>query len=223
LLPQDLSAQILDLGCGLGQFLYFLKVQGYINHVGIDIGTEQVEFCRQQISSQVEQVTNSETYLLARECRFDAIVAIDVLEHLEDDELYNVLMAVKAALAPGGRFIVSVPNAACVTSLVTRYGDLTHCRLFTEGSLSQLFQTIGFVDLQMLPNEKKVIHSFHSRLGRWLWRQRERIARWIMAELYRHIMEGAIPRVATINLIGVGNKPRQKTDDVPANESTTYR
>src|SRR5438445_12979718 len=37
-LPDDRKAKILDLGCGMGHFLYFLKQAGYANHWGIAIG-----------------------------------------------------------------------------------------------------------------------------------------------------------------------------------------
>jgi hypothetical protein len=79
-----------------------------------------------------------------------------VLEHLADDELWQGLSATKEALTPGGRLIVSVPNASCLTALMTRYGDLTHRRLFTEGSMGQLLQAVGFRDIEMFPNEKEL-------------------------------------------------------------------
>jgi len=209
LLPAARDARIVEVGCGLGHFLHFLKSEGYANHWGIDIGREQIDFCRENVTPQVSLVPNTAAFLDERRGQYDAIVFLDVLEHLEDDLLLVILKAAKEALVPGGRVIVSVPNAACVTALMTRYGDLTHRRLFTEGSLSQLFRTVGFTGVEMLPNEKKVIHSFRSRPERWLWGLRDRLVRWLLAEFYRHLMEGAIPRVQTINLIGVGRRPER--------------
>src|SRR5258708_2240816 len=52
LLPADKSTRILEVGCGLGQFLYFLKEQGYKNHSGIDIGKEQIDLCRQHVTEK---------------------------------------------------------------------------------------------------------------------------------------------------------------------------
>src|SRR4051812_37311495 len=51
LLPADKNAKILDIGCGLGHFLYFLKSEGYVNHWGIDLGSEQIHQCREKITS----------------------------------------------------------------------------------------------------------------------------------------------------------------------------
>lgn len=207
LLPADKGAPILEVGCGMGHFLYFLQAQGYVNHWGIDIGKEQINHCREHVTQQVSLVSDTASYLLERKGQYHAIVFLDVLEHLEDDNLWEILGGAKEALVPGGKVIVSVPNAACITSLMTLYGDLTHRRLFTEGSLGQLFRTLGYTNIEMLPNEKKVIRSFRSRRERWLWQLRDRFVRWLLANFYQHLMEGAIPYVQTINLIGVGVRP----------------
>jgi 2-polyprenyl-3-methyl-5-hydroxy-6-metoxy-1,4-benzoquinol methylase len=45
-LPADPSAPILDIGCGSGQLLYFLREQGYSQAVGIDRDQAQVEVGR---------------------------------------------------------------------------------------------------------------------------------------------------------------------------------
>jgi len=39
-LPIDKKARILDIGCGLGSFMIFLKNEGYENVYGIDISDE---------------------------------------------------------------------------------------------------------------------------------------------------------------------------------------
>src|SRR5688572_7586304 len=62
-LPENKSAHILDIGCGLGHLLYFLKEQGYVNHFGIDRGEEQIEICRQLATTNVENVSDVPTYL----------------------------------------------------------------------------------------------------------------------------------------------------------------
>jgi 2-polyprenyl-3-methyl-5-hydroxy-6-metoxy-1,4-benzoquinol methylase len=43
-LPKNKDARILDFGCGIGHFLYFLNKMGYSNFVGIDISPQQVAF-----------------------------------------------------------------------------------------------------------------------------------------------------------------------------------
>lgn len=206
LLPRDKNARILDVGCGLGFFLYFLKAEGYVNHKGIDIGQEQIDSCIREVTQQVELVPDTRSYLAGHQSSYDVIVINDVLEHLDEDELFPILEAARDALSLKGRLIVSVPNAACLTSLVTRYADMTHRRLFTEGSLTQLLLCAGFSQVQMLPREKKVIRSFHSRRERWSWELRDKFVRWLLSEFHLHLMEGSYPQVQTINLLGVAEK-----------------
>lgn len=45
-LPNEKDTRILDLGCGMGHFLYFLKANGYNNYLGIDFCDENIKFCR---------------------------------------------------------------------------------------------------------------------------------------------------------------------------------
>ncbi|MCR8454597.1 MAG: class I SAM-dependent methyltransferase [Crenarchaeota archaeon] len=52
-LPEDRDARILDIGCGMGHFLYFLKEEGYRNFLGVDISREQVNFVRKYITDKV--------------------------------------------------------------------------------------------------------------------------------------------------------------------------
>jgi 2-polyprenyl-3-methyl-5-hydroxy-6-metoxy-1,4-benzoquinol methylase len=205
-LPTDKSVPVLDVGCGIGTLLYFLKREGYVNHWGIDIGPEQVEACRRHVTENVELVTDTASYLRARAGYYGAIAFTDVLEHLEDEELFPILDAARVALRPNGRVLVAVPNAACITTLVTRYADLTHRRLFTEHSLNQLLVSAGFDRVEIVPHEKKVVRSFGSRFERWTWQLRDRFARWLLSELHLHLMEGSYPSVRTVNLLGIATK-----------------
>jgi 2-polyprenyl-3-methyl-5-hydroxy-6-metoxy-1,4-benzoquinol methylase len=216
-LPQERSARILDVGCGMGHLLYFLKHEGYENHQGIDVGPEQVEWCRTRVTDRVELVADTMRYLESRQGAYDAITCFDVLEHLDREVLLDTVIAIRGALAEGGRFVVKVPNAACITALMTRYGDLTHHRLFTEGSLSQLFKAAGFPRIDIHPDEYKPIREFPTRVHRWSWSLRDRAIRWWMAKCYDHLMEGANPRVQTINLLAIACKP---DPSAPATQAT---
>src|SRR5215813_10504113 len=62
-IPEEKDAHLLDIGCGTGHLLYFLKNQGFINHFGIDMGREQVEICRQLVTENVAHVTSTIDFL----------------------------------------------------------------------------------------------------------------------------------------------------------------
>lgn len=44
-LPKDKNAHILDLGCGMGHYIYALKKMGYCNVAGVDASESNVKFC----------------------------------------------------------------------------------------------------------------------------------------------------------------------------------
>lgn len=85
---------------------------------------------------------------------YDAVLALDVLEHLPD--AVRVLSALAGLLAPGGRLVVSVPNVAHWTVrfglLLGRFDyvetgilDRTHLRFFTRESLLAACADAGLV------------------------------------------------------------------------------
>jgi SAM-dependent methyltransferase len=71
--------------------------------------------------------------------RFDAIVAVNVIEHLEDD--VGVVQRLGALLKPGGRLLVYVP--ACPFAYGTMDAALGHFRRYTPESLGTLLRRAG--------------------------------------------------------------------------------
>jgi 2-polyprenyl-3-methyl-5-hydroxy-6-metoxy-1,4-benzoquinol methylase len=205
-LPENREAHILDIGCGFGHLLYFLKKQGYMNHFGIDIGEEQIEICRQLVTANVETASDVPVYLSGQPEKYETVFLFDVLEHIDDEDIFPLLDAIRTSLHAGGRLIISVPNAACFPNLITLYGDLTHRRLFTELSLKQLLLASGFSTVKVFPHEKKVIRSFRSRREKYMWQVRDKLVRWLLSEFHLHLMEGAYPEIQTVNILCVVEK-----------------
>ncbi len=136
-LPEDKTAKIVDVGCGSGQFIYFLNKHGYKNVIGIDLDDKQINFA-QRLGLNVK-CTSAYEYLKDYQYNLDLIVMLDILEHLTLEELFSLLELAYQALAPGGSIIVSVPNATSPTGLSTRFADITHETCFSPASLSQVF------------------------------------------------------------------------------------
>lgn len=205
-LPENKDAHLLDIGCGFGHLLYFLKQQGYANHFGIDRGEDQVEICRQMATANVEHVWDVPAFLSAQPDTYEAVFLFDVLEHIDNEEIFSLLDAIRNSLRSSGKLIISVPNAACFPALITRYADLTHKRLFSEYSLKQLLLTSGFSTVENFPYEKKVVRSFRSRREKYLWQMRDKFVRWLLSEFHLHLMEGSYPKIQTVNILCVAGK-----------------
>lgn len=95
---------VLDVGCGSGHFLNLLKSNGIIA-AGYEFNHEAAEVARangHNVLSDVELASIDDS--------FDAICTFQVLEHLA--EPLSFLKTINGLLKPGGKLILSVPDAA---------------------------------------------------------------------------------------------------------------
>jgi 2-polyprenyl-3-methyl-5-hydroxy-6-metoxy-1,4-benzoquinol methylase len=166
-MPRDKQANILDLGAGGGQFLYYLRKKGYSNYMGIDISAQQVEFCKKNVTDRVLEA-DAFQFLKGKQVTYDAIVANDVLEHIRKEDLPALLNMVKSCLKKKGVFIARVPNMSNPFSLNSRYCDFTHETGFTPRSLYQVLWLSGFRDIAILPPEKIRVRSLRNLVRRSL-------------------------------------------------------
>jgi len=141
-LPAAKNANILDLACGSGKTLFFLRENGYTNISGVDISAEQVALAR-QVTSDVTEGDILE-FLGNTSCKYDLIIAQDIVEHLGKNQVFEMLDACHTSLTPGGRLILSSPNAESPMFGSRRYGDFTHGICFTPAALSQVLEIAGF-------------------------------------------------------------------------------
>ncbi|HEX2861967.1 MAG TPA: class I SAM-dependent methyltransferase [Lacunisphaera sp.] len=141
-LPADRGIVILDVGCGRGYALAFLRDLGYTALTGVDSDPGQVEFARSR-NLPVTLVENTPELLRAHAARYDLILLMDVLEHIPVAQQTEFLSAVTGALRPGGKIIVTVPNASSPLGSYWRYVDLTHRIAFTIYSLHHALTLAG--------------------------------------------------------------------------------
>ena len=166
--PANRDANIVDLGCGSGALIGALKTLGYRNIRGFDASDEQVKLAHSLGRHEVLQGDLLQMLRL-QNADVDAVFALDVLEHLTRDELLVALDSVWAALRPGGRVIIHVPNAEGLHGMRMRYGDLTHELAFTPGSMQQALHICGFAYVRCY-EDRPVVHGVKSAIRALLWR-----------------------------------------------------
>jgi len=96
---------VLDIGCGMGHFLYYLSKKGYKNIKGIDICQEQVDAAKKIVPGDIRQIPDLKSYFAESGETFDMITMNDVLEHLDKKEILETLKMVRTSLNPSGIFI----------------------------------------------------------------------------------------------------------------------
>jgi len=198
-LPDDKKAEVLDVGCGTGHFLYYLNKKGYKNFLGLDISPQQVEFCKKNISENVK-LADAFEFLKDKEGIYAVIAAHDILEHVPKDKTLSFVRLIYESLKNEGVFILRVPNMSNPFSLDSRYRDFTHETGFTEKNLYQILWIAGFRDIQ-ISSTKIQIRSFRSRVRCLLVDLVHRLIKFLY-----YIQDFSVPKHLGKNLIVICKK-----------------
>jgi SAM-dependent methyltransferase len=168
-LPSDMSARILDFGCGDGILLSVAEKLGYGNLVGIDLSQALIERARGRTSAQLHCGDGMEFLRTSPDGAFGVIAAFDVFEHLTRPELLRTCREILRCLAPGGRLLLRVPNGASPLFGDNFYGDITHERPYTKESLTMVLAPLGFKEIEGM-EVAPVPHGLKSTIRAQLWK-----------------------------------------------------
>jgi 2-polyprenyl-3-methyl-5-hydroxy-6-metoxy-1,4-benzoquinol methylase len=152
------ARRVLDVGCGSGRFGAELKRMRGARVWGIECVPEAAR----QAEGRLDGVVTGDVLEALEQLPpepFDCIVCNDVLEHLVDPE--QALLRMGKRLASGGVIVASIPNVRHFRVLRDllfhkqwRYRDdgvldRTHLRFFTERSIRDTFERLGFEVLRL--------------------------------------------------------------------------
>ena len=98
--------RILDLGCGKGRFARALRDRG-ARVIGLDVSEAMLAGAHE---FELDCVCGSARRLPFRPGSFDAVIAIEVFEHLAPRGVDDVCAEVQRVLSPGGTFVVVDKN-----------------------------------------------------------------------------------------------------------------
>lgn len=163
------SMAFLELGCGTGAFLDYLRAKGVTRFLGIDHDPALAQVVPAGVRDHFACRDVWDMLADADAGPFDRVVALDVLEHFGPDEAVRLLAALRPRLAVGARMVIKVPNAACPWGLSYQFGDLTHRTAFSPLSIRQLADAAGFEVLSLYPQRQgsrrrlftdALVHSF---------------------------------------------------------------
>jgi len=155
------SGRLLEVGCGHGLLLDEARRRGY-DAEGLELSVDAARHARDALGLTVRETVLEDT-ALDGEC-YDAVLLIDVLEHLDDP--VAALERAGSLLAAGGALLIVTPDPSSLTARVAGarwWGYLpAHFCLIPRVTLRELIRARGLVLAEDVP----LVRSF--TLGYWL-------------------------------------------------------
>ncbi len=142
------SPRILDVACGRGNNLFFLREMGFRDVVGVDTNPKRIALAKELGLDARE--ADAFGWLAENEDSYDVITALDFLEHLPKEASLEFLTLCGKSLRPGGQLIVRTACADGPFGAASRYNDFTHHQAFTSGLLRELLKMKGFQRVTIL-------------------------------------------------------------------------
>lgn len=143
--PLPERARVLDVGCNAGELLHLFQLRGY-QPFGIEVSPGPAQYAEKLLGVPIWRGRVEDC--LPPDQRFDLVVLSHVLEHIHAPG--RLLARLRAALAPGGRLLVEVPNADDL--LLRAWGGVyrplcpgDHISFFDAPRLQRLLRDEGFV------------------------------------------------------------------------------
>jgi 2-polyprenyl-3-methyl-5-hydroxy-6-metoxy-1,4-benzoquinol methylase len=167
LLPSDKHAKVLEVGCGYGRYIKILSEMGYTDCYGVDLSSEQIAYAKTKLSLENVEQANALDWLVGKDQTYDCILGLDLLEHLNMEDLLTLGERIYKALKPGGIIILQVPNGMSPLNPII-YGDLTHVRAFTVRSMQQFLLLVGFGKKSYF-EIPPYVHGIRSAIQRAIW------------------------------------------------------
>ena len=134
------SKNLLDVGCGTGEFLLTCKNNGW-NISGVEPNNNAKTLAKQKLENGSSVEIFDDLNLIENE-QFDIITLWHVLEHVPNLEIY--ISKLKSLLKPDGVLIIAVPNfksfdASYYKNFWAAYDVPRHLWHFSQTSIQKLF------------------------------------------------------------------------------------
>ncbi|MFP3939300.1 MAG: class I SAM-dependent methyltransferase [Thermoanaerobaculia bacterium] len=166
-------AGVLEVGCGRGATGGLLQERFGCRVTGVELNPVVARAAREHLHRVVAGDFQRVSEDLVAAGPFDALVALELFEHLTEQERF--LEVARRLVRPGGRIVLSVPNVghhSIVTDLLAGRWDYvpigllcyTHFRFFTRHTLEDWLTRCGFRKFTILAQETALPEGWR-RLG----------------------------------------------------------
>jgi SAM-dependent methyltransferase len=101
-LQPRVGARILEIGCGPGTIVGYLP---RVEYLGFDLSSKYIEAARKRFPRAQFVCERVRGFSLAKHQSFDAVLALGILHHLDDQEAKQLFQIAHDALKSGGKLI----------------------------------------------------------------------------------------------------------------------
>lgn len=141
---------VLDIGCGRGEFLSLMKDNG-INAVGVDIYEPYVDYCNMK---DLSAVCGDGAEYLAHCGEVDGIFLGQVVEHLKIHQIVNICSAAYEKLPKGGCIVIETPNPTSLAIYTNAfYIDPSHVKPVHPMTMKYCLEKAGFTNTEIIYTE----------------------------------------------------------------------
>jgi 2-polyprenyl-3-methyl-5-hydroxy-6-metoxy-1,4-benzoquinol methylase len=141
------ARDVLDVGCGRGEFLELLR-ESNVPAIGVDVDGGMVAHCRSK-GLAVEQSDAFDFLAGLEPASLGGIFCAQMLEHLEAVDAIALVGLCARALRPEAALVIETPNPESLIVFSAFYQDLSHVRPYHPRSLIPLFRSHGFRDVDV--------------------------------------------------------------------------
>ena len=145
----------LDYGCGPGTFI---GNYSEIESVGVDISEIQIEYAKKKYGDRFLFRKVGDEELENLNYKFDSITMIELIEHLNDDEIIKILDKLYELLDSGGKIVLTTPNFRSFYSIIEMVVNLIgkvsykdqHINKFNQKKLINLLSKGKFTEINLI-------------------------------------------------------------------------
>ncbi len=104
---------ILDIGCFSGSFLGMLRSEQFGHQLGVDILSDQVSYAHRTYGNEFRSFRAYSPQTGFASCvdrQYDVVTLIEVIEHLNQDDVRLIFQDIEKILKPEGILIITTPN-----------------------------------------------------------------------------------------------------------------
>ncbi len=131
-IDKKLKGKVLDVGCGIGDFLSYRKN----NTIGVDINSLNVEYCKK--NGQEAYIIENNKFPF-NDQSFDGVILDNVLEHLIEPKV--TINEITRVLKPNGTLIIGVPGKKGYTM------DNDHKKFYDEIEMNKLLSACNYTNV----------------------------------------------------------------------------